>query len=219
MKKKLALIHTVHWYDQSVFNPFAKPWLKENPDVEIVNIMDDSLLSEPLPNGGPTEAVIRRMVHYFLAAEVTGADVIMSTCTTMGPATRVARQMIKVPVFNIDEPMANEAVVKGKKLGILATVPTSAPATHTLLNIEAAAVQKDIHVKTVINEAAFRHLLTGNVTKHDKLIHGELDKLQEQVDVIVLSQVSLAQIKYQTNVPMLQVGHSGFAEAKRLLNV
>lgn len=45
-----------------------------------------------------------------------------------------------------------------------------------------------------------------------------MDRLAEKVDVLVLGQVSLAQIKHSTKVPVLQVGDSGFAEAKRLLD-
>lgn len=216
--KKLVLIHTVSWYNLSVIEPFAEPWLKKNPDVEIVNIMDDSLLSESLLNGGPTKAVTQRMVNYFLAAEYMKADLIMCTCTTMGPCTRVARQLIKTPVLNIDEPMAKEAVAKGNIFGILATVPTSAPATKSLLEIEAKDLQKEIQIKTVINEQAFKHLLKGEINEHNELIYKELEKLQQEVDVIVLGQISLAQIKYDTRVPLLQVGHSGFDYARKLLN-
>lgn len=217
-KKKLAIIHTVSWYNNSVIEPFATPWLKENPDVELINIMDDSLLSESLPNGGPTKEVIKRMVLYYQAAEATGADVLMCSCTTMGPGTRAARQMINKPLFNIDEPMATEAVAKGKKLGILATVPTSAPATETLLEMAADEAAKNIEIKTVINESAFRHLLSGDIEKHNELVHGELEKLQHEADVIVLGQISLAQIQFDAKVPILQVGHSGFAHARKLLD-
>ena len=216
--KKLVLIHTVNWYNLSVIEPFAEPWQKENPDVEIFNIMDDSLLTESLLHGGPTKAVTQRMVNYFLAAEYMKADVIMCTCTTMGPCTRVARQLLKTPVLNIDEPMAKEAVARGSILGILATVPTSAPATKSLLEIEAKDLQKEINIKTVINEKAFSHLLKGEIDKHNELIYKDLDKLQNEVDVIVLGQVSLAQIRYNTRVPMLQVGHSGFSYARKLLD-
>lgn len=216
--KKLVLIHTVRWYNKSVIEPFADPWQKQNPDVEIVNIMDDSLLTESLLNGGPTKAVTQRMVNYFLAADYMNADVTMCTCTTMGPCTRVARQLIRKPIFNIDEPMAREAVSKGKVLGILATVHTSAPATKSLLEIEAKDMQKEITIKTVINEQAFKHLLNDEVEKHNELIYKEIEKLQDEVDVIVLGQISLAQIRYETRVPMLQVGHSGFDYARKLLN-
>jgi aspartate/glutamate racemase len=217
-KKTLAMIHTVAWYNKSVIEPFAAAWSAANPDVEIVNIMDDSLLSESLAAGGPTPAVIRRMVLYALAAEAAGADVVMCSCTTMGPGTRAARQMLRIPMFNIDEPMARAAVASGARLGIVATVPTSAPATRALLEIEARAAGKQIEIQTVINERAFQHLLAGEISEHDSLVKGEIDKLAQRVDVVVLGQISLAQIRHQAAVPILQVGHSGFAEARRLLD-
>lgn len=216
--KKLVIIHTVSWYNKSVIQPFAEPWLKENPDVQIINILDDSLLSESLLNGGPTKEVIRRMVLYYQAAEATGADVLMCSCTTMGPGTRVARQMTNKPIFNIDEPMAKEAVSRGTKLGILATVTTSAPATKALLELEASEKGKNIEIKTVINHMAFQHLLNGDVELHNQLVCQELEKLQHKVDVIVLGQISLAQIHFEAKVPILQVGHSGFAYARKLLD-
>lgn len=217
--KKLVLIHTVNWYDKSVIHPFADPWQKENHDVQIINIMDDSLLSESLLHGGPTNEVNRRMIYYYMAAESIGADVTMCTCTTMGPCTRVARQLVKNPIFNIDEPMAREAVSLGKVMGILATVPTSAPATKTLLEIEANEQHKDISIKTVIKEEAFNYLLKEEMDKHNEIIYYELEKLQKEVDVIVLGQISLGQIKFDATVPLLQVGHSGFNHARMLLNL
>jgi len=215
--KKLVLIHTVNWYERSVMIPYANPWQKNNPDVEIVSIMDDSLLSESLAHGGPTASVMRRMVYYFIAAENMNADVTMCTCTTMGPCTRVARKIVKNQVMNIDEPMAREAVSRGKVMGVFATFPTSAPATKTLLEIEAAEQGKSIEIKTVINETAARHLLNNEMDKHNEIVLGELDKLQHQVDVIVLGQISLSQVKFNGNVPVLQVGSSGFDYAGKLL--
>ena len=212
-KKKLVLIHTVNWYSKVINQPFTIPLAADHPEVEIINIMDDSLLKESTDHGEPTPEVIRRMIHYFMAAEATGADVIMSTCTTMGKATEIARGFVNVPLFNIDEPMAREAVLQGTKLGILATVPTSAPATKRLLEMEAKKINKDIAIEIVINEEAFKYLLTGNIEKHNEIVYKELDQLQERVDVLVLGQVSLSQIKHDTKVPMLQVGPTGFAEA------
>jgi aspartate/glutamate racemase len=217
--KTLALIHTVNWYDKSVLEPFAKPWLEGNPNVKIINIMDDSLLEESLEHGGPTEAVKERMHAYIKAAAAAGADVVMCTCTTMGEATQSGKHLVSVPVFNIDEPMAKKAVRTGTKLGILATVPTSAPATERLLKEAADEADREIEVHRVINEQAFRHLLEGNVDMHNRLVQEEMDKLAESVDAIVLGQISLAQIRHETKVPVLQVGQSGFAEAKRLLDL
>jgi len=61
-------------------------------------------------------------------------------------------------------------------------------------------------------------LLKGETKKHNELIYNELDKLQSEVDVIVLGQISLAQIKFNGKVPILQVGISGFNHARKLLD-
>jgi aspartate/glutamate racemase len=217
MKKKLGLIHTVNWYEKSVIEPFASEFCRENPDVELINIMDDSLLSESLAHGGPTPAVLRRMVLYAMAAESAGADVVMITCTTVGEGSRIARRFLSVPIFNIDEPMAKEAVRSGGTLGVLATVPTSAPATRALLELEAQRLIKSVRIETVVNEPAFRSLLAGDIETHDGIVREEIDRLAQRVDVVVLGQISLSRIRHTACVPVLQVGRSGFAEARRLL--
>src|ERR1051326_2936582 len=121
----LALINTVSWYQLSVIEPFANPWLQANPGVRLINITDDSLLTDALAHGGPTESVVERFGLYVNGAENAGADVVMSTCTSMGLAMERARTHCRVPLFNIDEPMAAQAVRHGPRLGVLATVPTS----------------------------------------------------------------------------------------------
>jgi Asp/Glu/hydantoin racemase len=216
--KTLALIHTVSWYDKSVINPFVVPWLKRNPDVRVFNIMDDSLLAESLDHNGATRSVLKRIQYYVLAAEAMGADVAMCSCTTVGEAICAARYYASIPVFNIDEPMAREAVRQGRRMGIVATVPTSPAATRRQLERAAQEAGVSIKIKTAVSEKAFAHLQRGEIEKHNELVHREMDRLAKQVDVLVLGQISLAQIKHSTRVPVLQVGHSGLAEARRLLD-
>ena len=219
MKKKiLALIHTVNWYDKSVFASFVTPWLRHNPGVQVYNIMDDSLLAESLEHGGATPAVLKRIQFYVLAAEAMGADVAMCSCTTVGEAVRAARFYASIPVFNIDEPMAREAVRQGRRIGVVATVPTSPAATVRQLERAAQEAGRSIQIKIALNERAFQHLQKGEMESHNELVHEEMDRLARSVDVLALGQISLAQIRHKTRVPVLQVGHSGLAEARRLLD-
>jgi len=217
--KTLALIHTVNWYQKSVSTPFVDPWLKRNRDVRVFNIMDDSLLCESLAHKGATKRVIKRIQFYALAAEAMGADVAMCSCTTVGEATRIARQYTSIPVFNIDEPMARLAVHRGRRLGIVATVLTSPAATKRQLELAAQEAGVTISLQIAVNEKAFSHLQRGEIEKHNELVHREMEKLAAKVDVLVLGQISLAQIHHPVRVPVLQVGHSGLAEARRLLDL
>jgi glutamate racemase len=216
--KTLALIHTVSWYDKVINKPFVEPWLKRNPDVRVFNILDDSLLAESLDYKGPTPGVIKRIQFYVLAAETMGADVAMCSCTTVGEATRIARSYASIPVFNIDEPMAYKAVRLGRCIGIVATVATSPAATQRQLERAAQEAGISIKIKIALNPTAFNHLQKGKIELHNQLVYREMDRLSSEVDVLVLGQVSLAQINHETRVPVLQVGESGLAEARLLLN-
>jgi Asp/Glu/hydantoin racemase len=216
--KTLALIHTVSWFDKSIIDPFITPWLKKNPDVRVVNIMDDSLLAECLDHHRATQPVLKRIQYYVLAAEAMGANVVMCSCTTVGEAICAARYYASIPVFNIDEPMAREAVRQGRRLGIVATVPTSPAATRRQLERAAQAAGVSVEIKTAVSEKAFDHLQRGEIKKHNELVHREMDRLAKEVDVLVLGQISLAQIEHPARVPVLQVAHSGLAEARRLLD-
>jgi len=216
--KTLALIHTVRWYDKVITVPFAEPWLKQNPDVQIFNIMDDSLLAECLGQGKATKSSLKRLQLYVMAAEEMGADVAMITCTTVGEAARIARQYASIPVFNIDEPMSRQAVRQGRRIGVVATVPSSPTATKRLLERCAEEAGTSVNIEVVLNERAFEHLQRGEIEAHDRLVCEELDRLAERVDVLVMGQISLAQVRHETRVPIYQVGHTGFAEARRLLD-
>lgn len=216
--KTLALIHTVDWYQRSVIEPFVNPWLLRNPDVRVFNIMDDSLLEEALDHNVAPPAVVRRIHFYVAAAEAMGADVVMCSCTSMGDPIHLARKNASIPVFNIDEPMARQAVKMGRRFGIVATVPTSPAATRKQLEAAAREAKASIKVEVVLNEKAFKHLLKNEMAEHDEIIHREMDRLAKRVDVLVLGQISLGQIKHRVAVPVLQVGHSGLAEARRLLD-
>jgi hypothetical protein len=122
-------------------------------------------------------------------------------------------------VHNIDEPMAVEAVAAGQRIGILATVPTSAPATEYLLRAEAEKTGRPIEITTVINEKAFQHLLAGEISAHDAIVAEEIARLADSVDAIALGQISLSQVRCNARVPVFQVGRSGFAHAAALLDI
>jgi hypothetical protein len=215
--KELSINHTVNWHNKLGVKPYAKFWPKENPDVEIVNIMDNSLQSESLRTGSLTKEVARKMIFYYQTEELTDNDLLMCFCTTMGLGTKLARQIIYKPLFNVDESITKEAAKTGKKLAILATIPICALVTKALLETEASEIKEHIEIKSVINEAVFKHLLKREITQHNKFICNELEKLEHKIDIIVHKQISLVHVQFMCKVPIIQVRHSGFANAGKLL--
>lgn len=218
MKKKLFLIHTINNFKEIIYDPFGKPFADNNKDIEVYNIADDTLLKETLDKGGITDNTIRRIYSHVMSAYDYGADCVMVTCTSVNMAAKYIRPLAPIPVFNIDEPVAKSAVQAGKKIGVLATLPTSPKATIRLLNEEANKIGKDIEIVTRVAEGAFDVLCSGDRKKHDEMVCDELYKLAKEVDIITFAQISMSLLKHEDcNVPIFKIGQSGFDYAKELL--
>ncbi len=125
LMRKLYALYTVNNFMEMIYNPFAKPFEEEHPDIRIYNIMDDSLLTDTRAQGKMTPVIATRMLHYAQAAEASGAEGIIVTCTSVNEATRLIRPFLHIPIINIEEPVAEMAVEKGSRIGVLATLPTS----------------------------------------------------------------------------------------------
>ncbi|WP_461206245.1 aspartate/glutamate racemase family protein [Clostridium sp. DL1XJH146] len=218
MKKKLFLIHTINQFRDMIYEPFGVPFAKDNPDIEIYNIMDDTLLKDTLAAGGITNAVSSRILNYAKSAAEAGADCVMVTCTSVNAAAKYARKFSPVPIFNIDEPVAREAVKNGSKIGVLATLPTSPKGTVRLLKEEAVLQNKEIEIVTKVADGAFDALVAGDAKKHDKMVTDALFELAKEVDLIVFAQISMSKLVHDDpGVPVYKIGRSGFEEAKKIM--
>ena len=220
MKKKLCLIHTINKFMDIIYTPFAIPFLEENPDIEIFNIMDDSLLSETLKEGKLSNAVAARILNYVYAAEQNGADAVMLTCTSVNEAAKYARRFSRIPVLGIDEPTAKLTVAAGTRIGILATLPTSPKATMRLLQEEADSIGKHIEMIPMVAEGAFDILIAGDRKKHDEMVADALYRLAKEVDVITFAQIYMSLVPHDDcGKPIFKIGKTGFEEAKKVLGL
>ena len=217
--KKLYTINTVNNFMDIIYNPFGKPFAEANPDITVYNIMDDSLLKSTLEDGGMTPSTASRMLNYAKAAENSGADGIIVTCTSVNKATSYIRPFLNIPIINIEEPVAEMAVKNGKKIGILATLPTSPGAIERVIRDKAAEQGKDIEVVTKVAEGAFDVLCAGDRSRHDEMVCKALYELAEHVDCIAFAQISMSLLAHeQVKVPIYKIGPSGFERIKQLMS-
>lgn len=217
--KKLYTINTINNYIDLIFNPFAVPFQEENKDIEIYSIMDDSLLSDTRKYGGMTSAIATRMLNYAKAAEQSGADGIIVTCTSVNQATKYIKPLLNIPIINIEEPVAAMAVEHGKKIGILATLSTSPAAIGSVIQEMANEQGKEIEIIASVVEGAFEVLCEGDRKKHDEMVCEALYKLAKEVDVIAFAQISMSLIEHdEVEVPVYKIGPSGFNQIKEMMN-
>ena len=80
--KKLAIIHTT-----PVTVPAIKALvLERTSEVEVINLLDDSMLPEINRAGCITETVRERLICMIRMAELSGAQAVLSACSSIGGA-------------------------------------------------------------------------------------------------------------------------------------
>jgi Asp/Glu/hydantoin racemase len=189
-RKTLALIHTSATL-VPVFQQLCKAQL---PNVDTFNIVDDSLVRAIGAKGSLTADIARRVGAYINSAEAGGADVVLVTCSSIGPAVEATAPFSAVPVLRVDQPMADEAVKIGRRIGVIATLPTTLNPTSDLVRRRAAAAGRQIELEARLVEGAFEALMAGDAAKHDTLVASALRELVSRVDVVVLAQASMARV-------------------------
>ncbi len=189
-RKKLGLIHT----SATLVPVFAQLCQHKLPKVEAFNITDDSLVKGIREAGSLTAQIARRVASYLESAELAGADYILVTCSSIGPAVEAGAKLVGVPVLRVDQPMADQAVRTGKRIGVIATLTTTLEPTADLIQRRAQLAGKEIELRSRVAEGAFEALMNGDPVKHDALVAAALKELSQQVDVLVLAQASMARV-------------------------
>ena len=189
-KKRLGLVHT----SATLVPVFAQLCKDKLPGVEVFNIADDSLVKGIREAGSLTAQISRRVAGYLESAELAGADYIMVTCSSIGPAVEAGAKLIGVPVLRVDQPMADQAVATAKKIGVIATLATTLEPTADLIKRRAEKAGKKIELTSRLCEGAFEALMSGDTAGHDAKVAAALKELSKQVEVIVLAQASMARV-------------------------
>src|SRR5215218_9522737 len=117
---RIALIHALKHSIAPIEAAFAKAW----PEARLMNLLDDSLSADLARDGKLTDAMTERFLKLGRYAAATGSDAILFTCSAFGPCIEaVARAHAPMPVLKPNEAMIEQAVTKGRKIGLLSSFP------------------------------------------------------------------------------------------------
>ncbi|MBP3372031.1 MAG: hypothetical protein J6L88_05830 [Clostridia bacterium] len=198
-------------------------FLKEKvPGVRVEFITDSTILADVRKNGGPTQAIVDRMTLYAKAAEISGADLIVNSCSTVGEVADVYAKAVNIPVMKVDLPMAKEAASLGTKIALIATVETTLGPSQRLIEKEGAKLGKTMECTQFLQTAAWDALCAGDPAEHNRILLSNIRKLDEMgFDAIVMAQVSMrALLPELTDVktPILCSFYSGYGAIADKLN-
>ncbi|HEX4267514.1 MAG TPA: aspartate/glutamate racemase family protein [Steroidobacteraceae bacterium] len=188
--RRICLIHTAPLMVQ-VFTPLCRDRL---PDVKVTQIINESMIKDTIEAGGIRQPTIDALITFADASFKMGTELVMVTCSSIGPAVDLIRDRFQKPVLRVDEPMAEAAVARGRKIGVAATLRTTLEPTSELLLRKAKEAGKDVELVECLCEGAFDAILAGDTETHDMLVSKAMTNKLGDVDVIVLAQASMARV-------------------------
>jgi Asp/Glu/hydantoin racemase len=216
---KVGLVHT----SATLVPVFAGLAQTHIPGHATINLVDDSLIKDVIRDGRLTPQVARRVVDLIGLAADAGADHILVTCSSIGAAVEMAAGLTPVPVLRVDQPMADEAVRTGKRIGVIATLATTLEPTADLVRRRAEIAGSRVEVVSKVCEGAFDALMSGDGKTHDDRVASALREMSEQVDIILLAQASMGRVvdnlpEADKRIPILASPPLAMAHLGRILN-
>lgn len=179
-----------------------------------MNLLDDSLSADLARDGGLSEAMTKRFLNLGQYAASTGSDAILFTCSAFGPCIEaVARAHAPTPVLKPNEAMIEQAVARGRRIGLLSTfAPTLASMPREF--------PSTVELVPKLVEGALAALDRGDRATHDRLVVDASRHLRD-CDVIALAQYSMApaadDVAAATGRPVLTTPDSAVAKLKTML--
>ena len=189
--KKVALIHTV----KSVLNTFEER-LKTafSEEIKVSNMLDEFLSSDANERGEFTIDNRNRLFMDIKTQELTGADVIVTTCSTLTPMVEFIRPFVKVPIIAIDDAMVRKGITFGRKVLVMATAQSTVEPTKEKLHIEAAKAGVQVEIDSLVNHEAFTAIKALDSNKHDELLRVSAREIRGY-DCVILAQASMAHME------------------------
>jgi Asp/Glu/hydantoin racemase len=190
MTKRIFLVHPTLLAMPPVDQAFKALW----PEAKILNVLDESLYNDIPHDGKLAPEIYTRLSNLFRHCAISGADGIVFSGSTFGPAVEVARQAVKIPVLRIEEAMMDDAAARGGSILLACTQKRAQPVVRGTLEAAARKAGKPLTITELWVAGARDALNIGNNDIHDRLIAEQVAAAGE-FDQIVLGMMSMAPAK------------------------
>ena len=190
MSQLVVFVHTVP-PSIALFDQLGREML---PEVQRSHILDEPLLMAVRQHGKINRQHSLRLLSHLRLAQQTGAAAALVTCSTLSPAVDRISSAVRMPVLGIDGPMVEQAVLCGRRIGIVATAEVTVIATTQRLQDQARRSGKGIELDSEFVPGALQALLRGDSGTHDRLVKAAVLGMMARADVVVLAQASMARV-------------------------
>jgi Asp/Glu/hydantoin racemase len=186
MSKRVFLVHPTPLAMAPIDEAFKTRW----PQAQTINVLDESLYTDIPQDGTLAPAIYDRVASLLRHCELSGADGILFSGSTFGPAVDKARAGMRVPVLRAEEAMMEQAVTLGERILLVCTAKRAMPVVRGTLDsaVKRAGVTRAITELWV--KGARDAITRGDVATHDRLI-AEQVMAAGDFDVIIFGQISM----------------------------
>ena len=160
-------------------------------ETEVASYQDPSILAEVRDAGYVTAPPAARLVGMYMTAVSEGADAILNLCSSVGEVADAAQDIARytgIPIVRVEEEMCREAVRQGKRIGVMATLPTTLnPTKNTILRV-AREMNRQVELVDALVDGGF-----GLDQEQFKALMSEYaGTIADKLDVILFAQGSMA---------------------------
>lgn len=215
MSATIGLFHAT----QNAVRPVEEAWYRCGTPVALRHYVDEGLLLLATARGNDDLSVRSRLRHWLTVIADDGADAIMATCSSLTPAVIALRPDLGRPVVAIDEAMVDDAVSRGSRIGVVATLQSAAETTRGLLEMSASSAGRLIGIRTAVAAGAFAALNRGDPAAHDHAVIESAAQIAADVEVIVFAQVSMSRVAIPADRVRVPVLTSAPGAIRRILSM
>ena len=162
---------------------------------EFIHVMDEGILLYLTAAGKITDKTVQWLTDMARSTEKTGADMAVVTCSSLSPCVDEARKRIGIPLLKIDEPMMEHAVNNADRVGLVMNNPTTEEPSRLLFNDVLRKSGKKTALVSRLCPDAFNKLNHGDVAGHDAEIIQNITDLLQEVDLVLLAQISILRVR------------------------
>ena len=161
--------------------------------------------------------------------ELGHVDMVLITCSTMNRAYSQVRGVLRryqIPVYQIDRPMMERAVMQGGRILVIATHGPTVESTQALLREVAGQFGRVVNMTGALVGEAWDCLARGEIEQHNAILAKTIrDHMQvEEIGCVVLAQLSMTVflLSYpdpirEFGIPVFTSGQCGFEAIREAL--
>jgi aspartate/glutamate racemase len=214
----VGLIHAVI----PAIQPLKAAFAEHAPNVRLVNILDEGLITEIDRLGSITPGLVRRLTTLVALAEQAQARLVLLSCTAYSPVADRVQDQADIPVLKIDELMVREALGRAERIGLIATVPAGLKMQQQLIEQIAAETGRPLRLDPVLRPDAFEALSAGRRKEHDAIVLEEVEGLARRNELVMLAQASMGhladRVPPSVGVPVLSSPMLAVQKVKEMLD-